>query len=825
MIQSVAAGRALGGRFKLSVALALALAGCATTGNAPPGSTAKAAEARGVTVTRTADGIPHVRASDWTQLGVGVGYVQAQDNLCTLAEAFVTYRGERSRAFGADGRPQTDSTFGRPKNIDLDFFFRVMADDAAVARQREAQPAELRQLVDGYAQGYNRYLKATRSSGAADAPACLNAPWVHDIAPEDVYRRMVAALLAAGYSRFVTDIANAAPPAAAKTASAAPSQADAPTESLSALLSRRVGADPALGSNAVALGGHSNRAGQAVLLGNPHWFWAGPDRFYQMHLQIPGAINVAGVSFLGLPLVMIGFNDAVAWSHTVSTARRFGLFQLELAADDARAYVVDGQTQAMQARRITVDARDAQGRIQPVTRTLYATRYGPVINLARYDPALGWTGRTALAIRDVNAANTRAFRNFFLWNRARSLDEFIAVQRREAAMPWVNTLAIGKGDARAWYADIGAVPNAPDPLRQACATPLGQAFAKVDPYTPFLDGSRSACDWRNDPSAAQPQTLPAAALPALLREDYVANMNNSHWLANPAAPLVGYDSVLGGEQQPLTLRAREGLTLAAEWAASAPASGRELARRVAQDTLNAQAYSARLLRQPVLGRLCGPAQAGAETSTLTAQDLAAGCAVLAGWDGQAGAASRGALLWNQFWLALAKPGPQALYQQDFDVRDPVATPAGLALPRAALEAALGEAIAALRRQPLPLDAPAGALLHAGPAGESIALYGGCDAPGYFTILCGGGPLAGVSATASGNSYLQVVRFDDAGVHAATLLAHGQRETALAGGPGMEPIARYARRDWLAFPFTDPQIAAGAVERIRLDALPTTLGSH
>ena len=44
-----------------------------------------------------------------------------------------------------------------------------------------------------------------------------------------------------------------------------------------------------------------------------------------------------GAGFLGVPLVMVGFNEQVAWTHTVSTARRFSLYALQLEAANPRA--------------------------------------------------------------------------------------------------------------------------------------------------------------------------------------------------------------------------------------------------------------------------------------------------------------------------------------------------------------------------------------------------------------------------------------------------------------------------------------------------------
>ena len=80
-----------------------------------------------------------------------------------------------------------------------------------------------------------------------------------------------------------------------------------------------------------------------MLLGNPHFPWSGPNRFYEMHLTIPGQMDVMGVGIGTYPMVSIGFNKDVAWSHTVSTGKRFTLYELQLAEGDPTTYLVDGK--------------------------------------------------------------------------------------------------------------------------------------------------------------------------------------------------------------------------------------------------------------------------------------------------------------------------------------------------------------------------------------------------------------------------------------------------------------------------------------------------
>src|SRR3712207_6708647 len=56
-----------------------------------------------VKIKRSAEGVPHITARGWGSMGYGYGYALAKDNLCVLADMYVTVRAERSRFFGPDG--------------------------------------------------------------------------------------------------------------------------------------------------------------------------------------------------------------------------------------------------------------------------------------------------------------------------------------------------------------------------------------------------------------------------------------------------------------------------------------------------------------------------------------------------------------------------------------------------------------------------------------------------------------------------------------------------------------------------------------------------
>ncbi len=125
-----------------------------------------------------------------------------------------------------------------------------------------------------------------------------------------------------------------------------------------------------------------------------------------MHLTIPGKLDVMGATGGLSPVVAIGFNKDVAWTHTVSTGKRFTLYELKLDPNDPTVYLVDGQPKKMVARTVALPAAATGGTAPPVQHTFYSTDWGPVISLPR--AGLGWTAQRAYAIRDANTLNVRS---------------------------------------------------------------------------------------------------------------------------------------------------------------------------------------------------------------------------------------------------------------------------------------------------------------------------------------------------------------------------------------------------------------------------------
>lgn len=741
------------------------------------------------TIERTTYGIPHITADSYGGVGYGHGYAIAEDNLCTLADAFVTFRGERSRYFGPTDPAAPMSTFGSPPNREADFFFRFVIDQQRVAAFRSAQPNNIRQLSKGFAAGFSRYVREIQGGEHVGRhQACRDAGWLSTITENDVFRRMVALNLAASSANLLTAISSAEPPAAGRARTHAGGTVSAPTADRF-----KVGQQAGIGSNTLAFGADATDTGRSLLLANPHWFQLGVDRFYQLQMTIPGQLDVSGVSIMGVPMVLIGFNDDVAWAHTVSTASRFTAYALTLAEDDPTVYIKDGERHAMKPVTVKVAVKQNDGSLVTETRRLYRSEYGPMLNPTVLGLPVTWNDSQAFTLRDINLENTRSFQNFLAFNHARSLEGFHQAINQYVGIPWVNTTAIGRDDERALYSDITAVPNVPDALLTQCLIPFFGESIFQEFGVAVLAGTTSACDWRDDADSRQPGAFGPGNLPHLFRRDYVANMNDSYWLTNADDPLTGFARLIGGENYPQSLRSRLGHTLVKDRLAGIDgfAGDKVSSANLREIVLNSRNLSAELLKDAVLATVCGGA---------TGVELEA-CSVLSDWDNRANLDSVGAHLWAAFYDRL--DGIADPWAIPFDPAQPVTTPSGLNSAVAAqVQGAFSAAVEQVGNSGVALDAEVRDYQRYLKPNTDIPQFGGEGSEGYFTVLR--------------NTYLHVVDFPEGKpVRAYTFLTSGLSDDPASPYYGSYSEA-YSRKDWHRVPFTREQIEQARISITELN---------
>ena len=755
------------------------------------------------TIRTTPYGVPHITAADLRSLGFAYGWVQGHDATCLLADAYLTVNGERSRFLGPDGSYDKSTSNGtRPNNLESDLFYGRFKAQRTVERlldpgHPDPVPEDARRTVAGFAEGYNAALADLGGPDGVRDPACKGRPWVRPITELDAWRRIHQLAVFAGQGVALEGIAEAEPLVGGPLAAAAAQARQAGALRDAARLTTPLGG---LGSNAIALGGEATADGRGMLLGNPHFPWKSSERFHQAHFRVPGKLDAAGATILGAPLFIYGFNRDVAWTTTVSTARRFVPYQLALLPGDPTTYLVDGQPRRMTRTPVTVQVKQPDGSLAPRTKTFYDTEYGPVLTSLQGLPVFPWTPATAYALFDANAEGLgRVVSHYLDLNRARSVEDVQALLRRHQGAPF-NTTVVADAAGNALFSDVGSVPNIDTDRYRGCATALGLVLDQ-QARVPVVDGARAACAPGEAPGAAAPGILPPDRQPSLVRRDFVENSNDSHWLVNPAVRLTGFSRLIGPEAQPQLFRTRIGQLMVRD----------ELARggRFTPAKLQALMFSNRNVAGEVwrddLVRFCeaNPQVTGSNGPV----DVTDACRALKAWDLKDDLGSRGGLVVRLLSRKVFGDGTtDTPWRVPFDPSDPLTTPRGLNTESAEIQRLFADAVTQLRAAGVPFDAALGDWQYVERGGERIPVHGDTDGLDFNLVA---GPLVpgkGWPDIEHGTSYTQVVHLGGRCPKARTVLAYSQ---------SFDPTSRhsadqtklFSQKRWLPFPLCERQVAA------------------
>jgi len=743
------------------------VAALAVLGAAAPVATAKPKGPSAV-IRRSAHGIPHILGRNWEDVGYGFGYAFAQDDLCPMAEDYVTVRAQRSRWFGPTGTYKQRGNSTTPNNLNSDFFYQRVINTRVVEKLLAKPPPrgpapEVKQAVKGYVEGYNRYLANTGVANLPDA-SCRGKPWVTPITLLDAYRRFYQLGILASQGVAIDGVGEAHPPTPALPFSAPAAPSQSMLEALGARFQDHLG----IGSNAVGVGKAGTKNGSGLMLANPHFPWAGTERFYEAQATIPGKVNVIGASLFGVPAVLIGHTNGLAWSHTVSTAFRFTPFELKLVPGSPTTYLYDGQPHQMIADKVTVQVLQSNGSLKPQTRTLYSTLQGPVFDSILGLPIFPWTATTAYAMGDGNGQNFRYLNHFFAVDRAQSVKQLDQIERKFQGIPWVNTIASDR-KGHAYYADIGSIPNVPDSKVSQCVNGALGLAAYQAIHLPVLDGSTSSCAWNNDPDAVVPGIFGPSHEPSLFRNDYTENSNDSFWLSNPHQPLTGFARMIGDTGTARSLRTRLGLTMIERRLAGKdgrPGKGFSLGD-MQWMVFNDEQYAGQLWRDQLV-QMCK--SDGTEPSSGGGSvDVSAACPVIQNWDLHDNLDSRGAVLFRRFVdrvkgsAPVSTPASSSIYSTPFSASDPVNTPNGLNTSNPTVHAALGDAVNDLRSNNIPLDASLRSYQYVTRNGRRIPIHGGPGTDGLFNAInVIWEPPAGWPDVPHGSSFVMVTSFSKKG---------------------------------------------------------------
>jgi penicillin G amidase len=148
-----------------------------------------------------------------------------------------------------------------------------------------------------------------------------------------------------------------------------------------------------IGSNNWAVGAEKSITGYPILANDPHLELTLPSIWYQVQLHAPG-INVYGVSLPGIPSVVIGFNQNVAWGVTNVDADVYDLYKIKFKDSSRGFYWHNNQWKPTRKREELIYVK---GQLDPIREDVFYTHHGPVTessneSLQSPDLAVKWIG-------------------------------------------------------------------------------------------------------------------------------------------------------------------------------------------------------------------------------------------------------------------------------------------------------------------------------------------------------------------------------------------------------------------------------------------------
>jgi penicillin G amidase len=395
-----------------------------------------------VTIYRDERGIPYVEAQNDEDLYFGQGYATAADRLWQMDLFRRTARGELAEVLGAG-----------PNNValDQDKLHRTYGfAQAAEAELANASP-RARAVLEAYARGVNAYAASLDPKSMPPEFQILSygfRPWtptdtfvvvkiffeaLSDTWRLDLMRQALSVLPAEKRAELLPEISPLDVLVVGKdTQSRAGSARIQPfplstgalaklahSQEIAAAALARIGfdTDALAASNNWVVSGKRTISGKPLLSNDPHLRPTAPSIWHMVHLSAPG-VRVAGIGTAGIPGVIIGHNDRIAWGFTNVGPDVQDLYLEKFDSNNPKRYQTPSGWQDAVVRHEEIKVRKgfAGPETDIITYDVTVTRHGPIIfegDGKRY--ALRWTA--------LDPAKNNADSSYIL-NRVRNWKEF-----------------------------------------------------------------------------------------------------------------------------------------------------------------------------------------------------------------------------------------------------------------------------------------------------------------------------------------------------------------------------------------------------------------
>jgi penicillin amidase len=423
----------------------------------PAGGQVLAEVSAKATIERDDRGIPHIFAESDADLFFAFGYAMAGDRLYQLDYLRRKGMGRLSEVLGADG-------------LELDTIARTVGLNRIAAAEWDRLSGDVRGLIESFTDGINALIESTSDNLPIefDLLGYRPEPWtpIDCLAIESEFRwyltgrfpiivipELAKRALGEGplYNEFVLGEQDEESILwQGEYPFADPGDPRNPLESVGQSMS-----DPesATGSNNWVISGRRTTTGQPLLGSDPHIAFEAVSCWYEAHL-CGGSFNVAGMAYAGIPAIMFGRNEKVAWGITNNICSQRDLYQEKTDAEHPGCFQYEDAWEPAHELTEVIQVADAE----PVRKTIRFSRNGPVVDEILPPPA---NAGESITLKWLGAHHGGWLTAMLDMDRAGNLNEF-----RETLRPWhvpTFSLVIADVDGQIGFQTSGRIP-----VRESC---------------------------------------------------------------------------------------------------------------------------------------------------------------------------------------------------------------------------------------------------------------------------------------------------------------------------------------------------------------------
>ncbi|TDL80690.1 penicillin acylase family protein [Peribacillus frigoritolerans] len=365
-------------------------------------------------VTRDKNGVPHIMAQSDKDLYIAQGYVQAQDRLFQMDLS-------RRQASGMLSEVVGEAT------VEKDKFFRTLGLRRAAEASYPEYDESSKDAMQWFADGVNAFMKDAKEQGTLPLEFSLLNYEPAEWTPIDslTIGKYMAFDLGGHWSgqafrywaldTFPKEKAYDLFPSYPKDAPEILSAYEEVNMNMEKSFASAIIPPEFNGSNNWVVSGEKSESGKPLLADDPHLSLATPSIWYQMHLQ-SGSMNVSGVIFAGVPGIILGHNDYIAWGVTNTGPDVQDLYIEKRNPDNPRQFLYNDKWEDAKVFKEPIAVKDEK----IIDYEVIETRHGPIMSEFAFDKKQD----TALAMKWTALMPSTEFQAVLSMNKAKDWDEF-----------------------------------------------------------------------------------------------------------------------------------------------------------------------------------------------------------------------------------------------------------------------------------------------------------------------------------------------------------------------------------------------------------------